>query len=259
MRSRPPLASPEGTWGGSRWPNGRVRSNASGLPKRRRGLWKNLGMRLGILGGTGPAGRGLAARFGAAGHEVVLGSRDGARAAEVAAGVVEGTGGRAALLSGAENAGAAQADLVIVATPFDSTLATIAPLRDQLEGKVVVSMVNALHKHGREMLALYPTRGSVAAMVQAVLPTSMVVASFHHLPAGDMENLDSGLDADVLACSDHPEATTTVVELVNAVAGLRGLDCGSLAQASALEAFTAVAITLNMRYKAHSTVKMAGI
>jgi len=216
-------------------------------------------MKIGILGGTGPAGRGLGVRLSAAGYDVVLGSRDAERAATVAAEAAAATGGRAPSVTGAANEEAAAADLVVIATPFDSTLATIGPLAEALEGKVVVSMVNALTKAGREMLPLYPPRGSVAAQVQARLPKSLIAASFHHLPAGQMEDLDSGLEADVLVCSDHAAATEATMALIEAMEGLRPLNAGSLAQASPIEAFTAVAITLNIRYKAHSTLKMAGL
>ena len=106
-------------------------------------------------------------------------------------------------LEGADNADAAGAEVVILATPWDSAIATVRALREPLAGKVVVSMANALVKEGREMLALMPPRGSVAATVQAALPESLVAAAFHHLPAAEMEDLESGLDADVLVCSDH--------------------------------------------------------
>ena len=160
---------------------------------------------------------------------------------------------------GADNAGAAAADFVVVATPWDSAVATVRSLREPLAGKVVVSMVNALVKEGREMLALMPPRGSMAAAIQAALPESMVAAAFHHLPASEMEDLESGLQADVLVCSDHPVATTATVGMVELMRGLRPLDAGSLNQAAAIEAFTAVCITLNIRHKAHSTLRMAGI
>jgi hypothetical protein len=162
-------------------------------------------------------------------------------------------------IHGADNEGAAGADIIVVATPWDSAIATIKPLRLPLEGKVVISMANALVKEGREMLALVPPRGSVAGAVQAALPGSLVAAAFHHLPASEMENLESGLEADVLVCSDHPEATARTIEVTDLMAGLRPLDAGSLSQAAAIEAFTAVCITLNIRHKAHSTIRMAGI
>jgi len=123
---------------------------------------------------------------------------------------------------------------------------------------VVVSMANALIKEGREFLALMPPRGSVAATLQAVLPRSLVSASFHHLPASDMETLDHPMAADVLVCSDYPEASEATVALVDRIEGLRGIDAGSLSQAAAIEAFTAVLITVNIRHKVHAAVQLAG-
>jgi hypothetical protein len=195
----------------------------------------------------------------AAGERVTLGSRDAERAIGVAKEVVAGWPDLSLDISGADNAGAASADVVVVATPWDSAIATVRSVQELLVGKVVISMANALVKEGREMLALIPPRGSVAATVQAALPDSLVAASFHHLPAAEMENLDSGLEADVLVCSDHAEATAATVAMVGSMRGLRPLDAGSLSQAAAIEAFTAVCITLNIRHKAHTTLRMAGI
>jgi NADPH-dependent F420 reductase len=214
---------------------------------------------VGILGGTGPAGRGIAIRLAQGGVRVTVGSRDAERAREVVAEVVSRWPDLGPLITGSDNEGAAAADIVVLATPWDSAIATLKPLREALSDKVVISMANALVKEGREMLALIPPRGSVAASVQAALPASLVSASFHHLPASQMEDLDSGLEADVLVCSDHPVATAATVALIEVMDGLRPLDAGSLSQAAAIEAFTAVCITLNIRHKAHSTLKLTGI
>ncbi len=214
---------------------------------------------MGILGGTGPAGRGVAVRLADAGLRVTVGSRDAERAAGVVAELVDAWPVLDGELVGADNAGAAEAELIVVATPWESAVATVRSLREPLAGKVVVSMANALVKEGREMLALMHPRGSVAAAVQAAIPDSLVAASFHHLPASEMEDLGSGLVADVLVCSDHPEATASTVGLVERMRGLRPLDAGSLGQAAAIEAFTAVCITLNIRHKAQTTLRIAGI
>jgi 8-hydroxy-5-deazaflavin:NADPH oxidoreductase len=214
---------------------------------------------VGILGGTGPAGRGLAVRLADADIRVTIGSRDAERAAKVAGDVAARWPDSDLALQGSDNAGAAAADLVIVATPWDSAIQTVRSLREPLKGKVVVSMANALVKEGREMLALVPPRGSVAAAAQAAVPDSLVAAAFHHLPASEMENLESGLEADVLVCSDHREATLATMGLIELMPGLRPLDAGSLSQAAAIEAFTAVCITLNIRHKAHSTLRIAGL
>jgi hypothetical protein len=201
----------------------------------------------------------MAVRLAEAGIRVTVGSRDAERAAQVVAEMLEKAPSLAGAVEGADNAGAAAAELVVVATPWDSAVPTVLALREPLSGKVVISMANALVKELREMLPLVPPRGSMAAAVQAALPDSLVAAAFHHLPASEMENLDSGLEADVLVCSDHPSATAATVGLVEQIRGLRPLDAGSLNQAAAIEAFTAVCITLNIRHKAHSTLRLAGI
>jgi 8-hydroxy-5-deazaflavin:NADPH oxidoreductase len=216
-------------------------------------------MHVGILGGTGPAGRGVAVRLADAGVRVTIGSRLAERAAQIVDELAGKVPAGATRLNGADNAGAAEAELVVLATPWDSAVTTVRALREPLAGKVVVSMANALLKEGREMWPLMPPRGSCAALVQAALPGSLVSAAFHHLPAAEMEDLASGLEADVLVCSDHAEATSATVVMIEKMRGLRPLDAGSLNQAAAIEAFTAVCITLNIRHKAHTTLRLAGI
>ncbi|MDE3085346.1 MAG: NADPH-dependent F420 reductase [Acidobacteriota bacterium] len=216
-------------------------------------------MRVGILGGTGPLGRGLALRLAASGYDVVVGSRDAERAVSVVADVATAWPGRGLAIAGAGNEEAAAAETVVLATPWDAAVPTARALAGALDGKVVVSVANALVRQGREMQALVLPRGSVAAGVQAVLPGSAVAAAGHHLPAARLADLDDDLRADVLVCADDDGALEATVGLFGAVPGLRPLRAGSLASASAVEAFTAVLITMNMRYKAHSTLHIAGI
>ncbi len=211
---------------------------------------------VGIVGGTGPAGRGVAVRLASAGYGVVLGSRDAERAKSAASGLAprgEGT------IDGGSNEEAAACNLVVVATPWDSAIATVSALRQMLKGKIVISMVNALSREGREMVALYPSRGSMSAQIAHALPESVVVGAFHHLPAAQMEDLDSGLDADVLIFSDDDDARRQVADMVDRAPGLRAVIAGSMSLASPIEAFTAVCISINIRHKAHSYVKMAGL
>ncbi|MHB1088745.1 MAG: NADPH-dependent F420 reductase [Acidimicrobiales bacterium] len=211
---------------------------------------------VGILGGTGPAGRGVALRMASCGYRVVLGSRDAERASAVAAGMkLRGEGS----VHGDTNDVAAQCDLIVVATPFDSAIATVKTLRPALAGKIVISMVNALAREAREMVPLYPSRGSMAAQIAHALPDSLIVGAFHHLPASMMEDLDSGLDADVVIFSDDDGARVRVAEIVDAMPGLHAVIAGSMSLASPIEAFTAVCISVNIRHKAHSYVKLAGL
>ncbi|MHB1208525.1 MAG: NADPH-dependent F420 reductase [Acidimicrobiales bacterium] len=211
---------------------------------------------VGILGGTGPAGRGVALRMASSGYDVVVGSRDAERAQAVATSMnVRGEGS----VRGDANEVAAQCDVIVVATPFDSAVATVSALRASLAGKIVISMVNALSREAREMVPLYPSRGSMAAQIAHALPESLIVGAFHHLPASMMEDLDSGLDADVVIFSDDANARERVAEMVNAMPGLNAVVAGSMSLASPIEAFTAVCISVNIRHKAHSYVKLAGL
>ncbi|NNN08461.1 MAG: NADPH-dependent F420 reductase [Acidimicrobiaceae bacterium] len=211
---------------------------------------------VGILGGTGPAGQGVAIRLASAGYDVVLGSRDANRAVTVAAELAPRGAGT---VTGADNEGAAQCDLVVVATPWDSAVATVSALKNVLDGKIVISMVNALTREGRELVPLYPPRGSMAAQIAHALPSATVVGAFHHLPASEMVNLDSELDADVVIFGDDAEARESVAHLVEAMPGLHAVVAGTMSLASAIEAFTAVCISINIRHKAHSYVKLAGL
>ncbi|MGC8510664.1 MAG: NADPH-dependent F420 reductase [Acidimicrobiales bacterium] len=211
---------------------------------------------IGIIGGTGPAGRGLAVRLAHAGHHVIVGSRDADRAQAVAAQLdPRGTG----TIRGATNDVAAAGDVVVVATPWESTIATARALRDVLAGRTVVSMVNALSREGRELVPYTPPRGSMAAELAATLPASAVVGAFHHLPAALMEDLDSGLDADVVVVGDDEDAVALVADLIDQVAGLHAVVAGSLSLAGAVEAFTAVCISVNIRHRVHSYVRLAGL
>jgi 8-hydroxy-5-deazaflavin:NADPH oxidoreductase len=220
---------------------------------------KGWDVHVGILGGTGPLGRGLALRLAATGHRVTVGSRDKERCEEMVASLLGTWPGRDLDIVAAANETAAAAEVVVVATPWDSIVSTAQQLSDELAGKVVVSVANALVRQGKTISALTAARGSIAATLQAAVPDIKVAAACHHLPAGTLADLDATLEADVLVCSDHSDATAATCALLAGIDGLRPLDAGSLESAGAIEAFTAVLVTLNIRYKAHSTLRLGGI
>ncbi len=216
-------------------------------------------MKVGIVGGTGPAGRALGARLAAAGSTVVLGSRDADRAAQAAREIRARWPGHALEVAGAPNAEAATADIVVLATVWDATVATAVQLAPQLTGRVVVSMASAITRVGPEFEALVPVRGSIAATVQAAVPGARVTAAFQHLPAGRLGALDLPIEADVLVCADDDEAGLATVRLVETVPGLRGVRAGSLAAAAAVESLTPGGVNLNVRYRAPTTLHHAGL
>jgi NADPH-dependent F420 reductase len=214
---------------------------------------------VGIFGATGPAGSGLAARLASVGIDVIIGSRDQGRAEAVCQGIRDKWPEHTLPLRGAVNADAAKADIIVIATPWDAAASTAGSVSEHLDGKVVISMANALAKVGNEFDPLVPPRGSVAAHVQAEIPKARVAAAFHHLPARELADLAHPLEADVLVCSDHPHATEVTIELVSRMPGLRGLDAGSLANATAIEALTAVLLQLNVRYKTRAGIRITGV
>ena len=216
-------------------------------------------MDVGIVGGTGPAGRALGARLASVGLEVVIGSRSAERAQEIVDGIHKKWPDRNLPLRPAANAEAAGAPLVVIATPWDAAPETAASLAGQLAGKVVISMGNALAKVGGELRAVEPPGGSVAAGVQAAVPEALVSAAFHHLPARSLGDLDRPASGDVLVCSDHEEALRATAELIGRIPDLRAFSAGSLAAAGPVEAFTAVLLGLNARYKGRATIHLTGI
>ena len=222
-------------------------------------MCKSVSMRIGILGGTGPAGSALAARLASIGYQTVIGSRSKYRAMEARDSMVARWPAIESLLGFGDNAAAAGCDVVVIATPWDSAATTAQENAELLAGKVLISMANALVRVGHEFQPLVPPRGSVAAHVQAALPACRVVAAFHHLPATELGHLGEPIDSDVLICGDDPEAVQTVSEMVAKIPGCRPLDAGELSNATAIEAFTAVLLQLNVRYKTRVAPKLTGI
>ena len=216
-------------------------------------------MKIGVLGATGPAGSALAVRLASVGYDVVVGSRSKYKALEVRDRLCDKWSDRDLVIEAGANEDAADSDVVVIATPWDSASAVAASVAKQLDGKVVISIANALVRVGSEFQPLVPPRGSVAANVQAAVPKSFVAAAFHHVPAKELGDINEPVDFDVLICSDHPSATNTTVDIVRRIPHMRPLDAGQLSNAAPIEAFTAVLLQLNVRYKTRAALKLTGI
>ena len=212
-------------------------------------------MRVGILGGTGPQGRGLARRLAAAGHAVVLGSRDADRARSVAQTLAD-----AGDVSGADNEQAAAADLVIVTVPYEGHAALLAALAEPLADKIVVDCVNPLgfDKQGPYLLPV--EAGSAAQEAQVLLPRSTVVAAFHHVSAVLLEDpAVERVEGDVLVLGEDRDAVAVVCDLATAIPGARGVYAGRLRLAAQVEGMTANLIAVNRRYKTHAGLSVTGL
>jgi 8-hydroxy-5-deazaflavin:NADPH oxidoreductase len=211
-------------------------------------------LRVGVLGGTGEQGRGLALRLAMAGQQVEIGSRDAARAAGVAAALGHG-------VTGSDNDTCSrQADLVIVAVPWAGHAELLSGLAGALAGKVVVDCVNPLGFDKQGAYALAVDEGSAAQQAAALLPESRVVGAFHHLSAVLLlDESVPAVDTDVLVVGDDRAATDTVQALVQRISGLRGVYAGRLRNAHQVEALTANLISVNRRYKAHAGLRVTDV
>lgn len=213
---------------------------------------------LGFIGGTGPEGRGLAMRFAAEGHRVLLGSRDAGRARDAAAkiaGVLPGLDIRGVLNQEA----ARGAEVVLVTVPFEGHRATLEGLRSELAGKIVVDVVSPLTFHNGVARAVPVPEGSAAQQAQAVIPGSRVVAAFQNVSASDLLKPERVIEGDVIVCSDHADAKRQVMELAQLIRDLRAVDGGALENARYVEDFTALLLNINRIYKGRSMVRIVGI
>ena len=212
------------------------------------------GLVIGILGGTGEQGRGLARRFAMAGHPVIIGSRVHDRAHAVAREIghdVRGLANRDA---------AREATLVIAAVPWEGHAELLTGLASELAGKIVVDCVNPMGFDQRGAYALPVAEGSAAQQAAALLPHSRVVAAFHHVSAVLLLDADvASLDQDILVLGDDRNATDLVQALAARIPGLRGVYAGRLRNSGQIEALTANLVSINRRYKAHAGLRITDI
>lgn len=214
-------------------------------------------MKIGIVGGTGREGKGIAQRWAKAGHEVAIGSRDAARAAARAAELSEEAG---VTIRGADNAAVCRdAEVVLLSVPYDAHRPTIEGLADVLRGKVVIDITVPL-KPPKVREVQLPESGAAALATQQLLgPETKVVATLHHVSSAHLGEADAHIDCDVLTCSDDAEALTKVLSLLTDL-GLRGIDAGKLANAVALESLTPVLLHINKKYKSPgSGIRITGL
>jgi NADPH-dependent F420 reductase len=211
---------------------------------------------IGVLGGTGDQGRGLARRLALAGSRVIIGSRDAGRAVAAAASI-----GRPPQLTGAANADAARAaDVVIAAMPWDGHRELLESLAGVLEGKILIDCVNPLGFDSRGAYPLEVPEGSAAQQAAAVLPGTRVVGAFHHVSAVLLLDPEvAELDLDVLVLGDDRHATDLVQALAGRIAGVRGVYAGRLRNCGQVEALTANLVSVNRRYKAHAGLRITDI
>ncbi|MFC7266605.1 MULTISPECIES: NADPH-dependent F420 reductase [Streptomyces] len=212
------------------------------------------GLVVGVLGGTGPQGKGLAYRLAKAGQKVIIGSRAADRAQSAADELGLG-------VEGADNAECARrSDIVIVAVPWDGHGKTLESLREELAGKLVVDCVNPLGFDKQGAYALKPEEGSAAEQAAALLPDSRVTAAFHHLSAVLLQDPEiDEIDTDVMVLGEERADVEIVQALAGRIPGMRGVFSGRLRNAHQVESLVANLISVNRRYKAHAGLRVTDV
>lgn len=213
---------------------------------------------VGIIGGTGALGFGLALRLARAGTPVVIGSRDAARAEEAAGRVTDGD------VRGAENAEAARAGrIILLCVPFRNQSENLHNLKDVLaEAQIVVDATVPLAAAvgGRATRLLGVPQGSAGQQAQEMVPKGVrVVSALHTISADLLKDSDHELDEDFLVCGDSKDDKQAVIELVERIPGLRGVDAGKLEMARIVEGLTPLLISINIRNRTRAGIRITGL
>jgi 8-hydroxy-5-deazaflavin:NADPH oxidoreductase len=215
-----------------------------------------------VLGGTGPAGTGLALRWARAGEAVIVGSREAQRAQDVAAKIKQKVGSHAQV-SGMENSAAcAIADILMLTVPFEGQASLLKQLKPAIRADSVLidaTVPLAAAVGGRASRTLGLWQGSAAQQAAELVPKGVrVVAAFHNISA-ELMNGDDPVDCDVIVCGDDPDAVKMTCQLAAEIPGVRALDGGKLENARIVEQITALLIGLNIRHKGHSGIRITGL
>ncbi|MGA8540678.1 MAG: NADPH-dependent F420 reductase [Terriglobales bacterium] len=216
-----------------------------------------------VIGGTGPAGTGLALRWARAGETVIIGSRDAARAQQTAE-TIRKRAGANAQVSGMENSAAcAASDLLVLTVPFDGQATLLKQLKPAIRpGSVLIDATVPLAASvgGRASRTLGVWQGSAAQQTAELVPKSVsVVAAFQNVSADVLNSDNDEIDCDVIVCSDDPNATQVAMELATKIARVRAIDGGKLENARIVEQITALLIGLNIRHKGHGGIRITGL
>ena len=215
---------------------------------------------IGLIGGTGPEGRGLALRFALAGRSVAIGSRERGRAAGAAARVAARAAGAAVRVAGAPNDEVARLSAtVFIAVPYAGQRPTLESIGASLAGKLVVTVVAPIALQDGSFTSVRVPEGSAAQQAAALLPGSRVAAAFHNLSARDLLRPDGSVDSDVLVFSDDGRAMSETTALVALIPGARAVEAGGLANARYAEDLTALLLNVNRIHGAHASIRITGL
>ena len=215
-----------------------------------------------IIGGTGPAGTGLALRWARAGETVIIGSRDAARAQQTAE-AIRNRAGTKLQVTGVENSAACAAtDLLVLTVPFEGQAELLKQLKPAIRsGSILIDATVPLAATvgGRASRTIGVWQGSAAQQTAELVPKGVSVAAAFHNVSADVLNSDADVDCDVIVCSDDPNATQVAMDLATKIKRVRAIDGGKLENARIVEQITALLIGLNIRHKGHGGIRITGL
>ncbi len=214
-------------------------------------------MKIGIVGGTGREGRGLAVRWAKAGHDVFIGSRQTDKGVAKAAEFANEFG---VSLQGADNVAACEhGEIIVVTVPYSAHRATFESIKDVVGDKVVVDITVPLQPPKVRSVNLPDGQAAALEARGYLADGARLVAALHHISSEHLSDPEHSFDCDVLVCGDDREARASVIDVVGDL-GLRGVDAGVLKNAVALESLTPVLLHINRRYKSvGSGIRITGI
>lgn len=215
-------------------------------------------MRIAVLGGTGPEGLGLAARLAQIGESVIIGSRSAERGEEAARNLREKL--PQASLAGAANAQAtAEAEVVVLAFPYEGIDVILADCAAAMSGKVVIDTIVPLKVVNKFFTIEPPEEGSAGERIQARVPSAKLVSAFKHQSAHHLIDVTHVMEGDVLLCGNDESAKSLVGDLVRRIRDLRPVDAGDIRNARVFEAMTALLLNINRKHKTRASVKILGV
>lgn len=200
-----------------------------------------------VIGGTGAEGSGLALRWAHAGHRVIIGSRDQAKA-QAAADDLNAILGKPLVEGKSSEDAVDQAKVVVLTVPYAAQLSTVEGLLKGLDGKILVDVTVPLVPPKVSTVQLPESDSAAVALQVKVGPSVRVVSAFQNISAHKLKKLDHTIPCDVLVCSDDKDARLLVVGLAQD-AGLRGINAGPLSNSTVAESLTSVLIWINRTYK----------
>jgi 8-hydroxy-5-deazaflavin:NADPH oxidoreductase len=208
---------------------------------------------LAIIGGTGKEGSAVAMRFAKAGVRTLIGSRDAAKAQNMANTInskfniknVEGYTNRDAT---------AKADIVLLAVPYDGMKTILEDIKPAASGKVIINIASSLDAEKKSRARINPA-GSIAMEIQNFFgETTKVVDAFQNISPEQLEKFDEKIETDVLVVGADRETRDMVIAMIKKI-GIDAFDAGMIQNAVIVETMTAALIAINIRYK----IKGAGI